>query len=158
MKPFKFTLEAVRTVREREEQHALHDYVATLRALAEAKQRVEAINDEISRVWSELRQSLQAGSRAAELARIQDYGEMLIRRKRTLDDELKAARVKANRSFTRYLAAHQACTVVEKCYENQHGQHDRDRRKHEQKTLDDLAQRSLTLASLVMRSRGTIWN
>jgi flagellar export protein FliJ len=158
MKPFKFTLEAVRTVREREEQRALHDYVATLRALEEARRRVEVVDEEMGRAWGEFRQSILGSCSAAEIARIGDYCEMLARRKRDLEASVQAARVLANRAFTRYLAAHQACTVVEKCYENQRDRHHRDRRKHEQKTLDDLAQRSLTLASLVMRSRGTIWN
>jgi flagellar export protein FliJ len=158
MKPFKFTLEAVRTVREREEQRALHDYVATLRALDAARRRAEALDEEIGRTWAEFRQSVLDECSAATIARIQDYCAMLARRRQELDEELKACRARATRAFTRYLAAHQACTVVEKCYEHQRGRHHRERRKHEQKSLDDLAQRSLTLANLVLRSRGTIWN
>jgi flagellar export protein FliJ len=83
---------------------------------------------------------------------------MLQERRRELESALQAARQKSNCAFTRYLAAHQACAVVEKCFQNQKHRHEHERLKHEQKVIDDLAQRSLSLANLICRSRGTIWN
>ena len=159
MKPFKFTLHAARTVREREEQCALHEYVAALRKLDEAKRHVEDLGQELGAAWEEIRRTVTGGgAHAAEIIRVQDYCDMLLQRKRQLRGVLKAARAKANRAFARYLAAHVACAAVEMCHERQKRHHDHDRIKHEQKAVDDLAQRSLTLVNLVMRSRGTLWN
>jgi flagellar export protein FliJ len=158
MKPFKFTLQAVRTVREREEQSALREYVATLRALEEAKRRYEAVEEQILMAWDDFRQALQTDSSSVEITRVQDDCEMLQERRRELESALQAARQKANRAFTRYLAAHQACALVEQCVQNQSHRHEHERPKRQQKGIDDLAQRSLSLANLICRSRGTIWN
>jgi len=158
MKPFKFTLQAVRTVREREEQSALRDYVATLRALEEAKHRYEVVQEQIAAAWDDFRQALEADSPSVEITRVQDYCEMLQERRRELESALQAARQKANCAFTRYLAAHQACATVEQSFRNQKPRHQHKRLRHEQKVIDDLAQRSLSLARLICRSRGTIWN
>jgi flagellar export protein FliJ len=159
MKPFKFTLQAVRTVREREEHHALHEYVGALRALEEVKGLVETVEQEIGATWAALRQAIQSGSASAgEITRLQAFCQALVQRRTDLETALKAARAKANRAFAVYLAAHQACAMVEQCCVRQKRRHQADRRRHEQKTLDDIAQRSLSLACLVMRTRGTIWN
>lgn len=158
MKPFKFTLQAVRAVREREEQGALREYVAALRQLEDTKRNLEAIDRQLADGWDELRRSMGQSASMREVSRLQDYCDMVLQRKRELESVLQSMRQKANRSFARYLAAHQACAVVERCYENQKGRYHRQRVKYEQKTLDDVAQRSLSLATLINQSRGTIWN
>ena len=158
MKPFKFTLQAVRTVREREEQAALREYVAALRQLDEAKRAVEAADRQLTEGWDELRRALRGTASMPEVTRLQDYCDLVLQRKREREAVLHTARQKANRAFTRYLAAHQACAVVERCYETQKDRHHRDGVKHDQKQLDDIAQRSLSLAALINRSRGTLWN
>lgn len=158
MKPFRFTLQAVRTVREREAQQALHEYVALLRALEDAKSRLRAAEEDLADGWDEFRRAAQANASAAELTRVQDWCELLLQRRREADAALKTARFKAHKALARYLAAHQACAVVEKGYARQRQAHERLRRKHEQKLTDDLAQRTFVLATLLRRSRRTVWN
>ncbi len=154
MKSFKFTLQAVRAVRERAEQSALREYVATLRVLEEAKNRSEAVEEEIAQAWK----TLQGDSPSMEMARLQDSCEVLQERRRESASDLEAARQKAKRAFTRYLAAHQACVTVEQCCRNQKRRPEHGRVRRKEKAIDRLAQRSLSLASLICRSRGTLWN
>lgn len=158
MKPFKFTLQTVRTVREREEQGALREYVAALRTLEEAKRRYESLDEQILTAWHDFRQALQADSSPIEITRIQDYCDMIEARRRELESALQAARQKANRAFTRYLAAHQACAVVEQCCRSRKHRPAHAELRHPQKVGDDVLRRSLSLAHLICRSRGTIWN
>lgn len=158
MKPFKFTLQAVRAVREREEHGALREYVAALRQLEDTKRTIDAIDRQLVAGWDELRRAMGQSAQMRDVTRLQDYCDMVLERKREMESVLQTMRQKANRAFARYLAAHQACAVVERCYENQKGRYHHQRVKHEQKSLDDIAQRSMSLATLINRSRGTIWN
>lgn len=159
MKPFKFSLQAVQTVRQREEQRALDAYLGALRQLEAAKNRLQELDQELSAAWAAFRQAvLDPGACADELARVHAYCDGLLKRRRELETALKTARATANRTFARYLAAHLACAAVRQCYERQKRQHLRDALRQEQKALDDLAQRGLRLARALRQSQGTFWN
>lgn len=159
MKPFKFSLAAVQTVRQREEQRALDAYLAALRQLEAAKNRLQDLEQELTAAWAAFRQAvLDPRACAAELAQVHAYCDGLLKRRRELETALKAARATANRTFARYLAAHLACTAIQHCYERQKRQHLRQALRQEQKALDDLAQRSLRLARALRQSQGTFWN
>lgn len=158
MKPFKFTLQAVLTLRERAEQQALHEYSKALRALDVARRRVETAQEELAAVWRQLQEALDRPCRADELRRLQDFCDAVVQRKKDLDIALALARNRADRAFAKYLVAHQARALVEQHFENQKSRHDRERRKHEQKLLDDLARRTPVAKSPLAPEHENLWN
>jgi flagellar biosynthesis chaperone FliJ len=159
MKPFKFTLQAVQTVRRRDEQRALDAYLVALRQLEAAKNRVQELDRQLEAAWAAFRAAvLDPAAAAADLARLHEYCDRLLRQRREADGALKAARAGATRTFARYLAAHLACLAVQECYVRQHRAYRRQTQRLEQKALDDLAQRSRRLIQALRQGQGTFWN
>ena len=54
MKPFQYSLQAVRTLREQQEQTALHDYGRALRAAEQSAEKLASVRQELEAVWLEL--------------------------------------------------------------------------------------------------------
>jgi flagellar export protein FliJ len=157
MKAFQFTLQAVRTVREREERRALHEYSHALRLLDEAKQKMESTEKELEAGWRELRQA-RAAQGAAEMTRLQDYCQTVEKRLTDNRHVLASAKSNAGRAFLKYLTAHQKRLVVEKHWENQKKRHDQEERRREQKALDELARRGPQSDPAMGLNSGTAWN
>ena len=65
MKAFRFTLEAVRTLRQRQEQEAQEQYAQALLARQQALNRLDAVQRELNAGFAELRAQLAKGCAAA---------------------------------------------------------------------------------------------
>ena len=141
MKKFRFTLEAVRVLRQRQEQDAMDQYARTLVARQQALERLEAVQQQLSAGWQELRQALERGCPAAEATRMQEYHRLLEKRRDECLSALGLAERRVNAAFAAMLAARQQREIVDKSFEKQKAQHQRERAQDEQKLLDDLAGR-----------------
>jgi flagellar export protein FliJ len=139
MKQFQFSLQALRTLRERQEQVALQQYSAALRALEEARNALAAVQQELEAAWNQMRQSTQTVCAALELNRIQAYCRTLDEKRAAGDRKVKAAQRQTRLVFARLLAARKARAVVDKFFEKQKGRHERERQRHEQHALDEMA-------------------
>ncbi len=158
MKAFKSSLQALRTLRERQEQEALQEYGRTLQAQEQARTKLDGVQQELVECWVELHQLLEAGGAAEKLAHLQAYCQTVERRRRASEHALNVARNNARCAFTHLLAARQARTVVDKLIESQKRHYHRQRRRHEQKQLDELASRRNTLFTLLHLTREPLWN
>jgi flagellar export protein FliJ len=141
MKPFHFTLESVRTLRQRQEQEAMEHYARTLLARRLAVERLEAVQQQLSAGWQELRQLLARGCEAASAARMNEYHRSLEKRRDDCVMALGVAERRVNASFQAMLAARRGREIVDKCFDKQKVRHQREQVKVEQKFLDDLAGR-----------------
>jgi flagellar export protein FliJ len=141
MKAFKFTLEAVRALRQRQEQKALEQYAQMLSARQQAIARLETVNQELNAVWRELRGKFEHGCAAAEAAQANDFQQSLIRRRDECAVALGTAERRVNAALQQMLAARQQREMVDKFFEKQKSAHQRDQLRNEQKLLDDLAGR-----------------
>jgi flagellar export protein FliJ len=156
MKNFKFSLQALRILRERQEQNALQEYGNTLRQLEAAQAKAEALQTELEGAWTQLQQAYKGSTSARHLAQLQEWCSTLRTQKQQSEYNLKVAHQHSQEAFTRLVAARQARSVVEKCYERQKQQHELQVRKHQTKIQDDRAAHHSS--SLLMLNCKPLWN
>ncbi len=141
MKPFHFTLEAVRTLRQRQEQNAMEQYAQALLARQQAIEKLNAIQRELHASWQELRGRLAGGCAAFHLSQAHDYQRALGKRRDESMATLGVTERRVNAAMQAMLAARQQREIVDKSCEKQKARHLREQFRAEQKVLDDLAGR-----------------
>ena len=157
MKPFRFTLQALCTLRERQEQLALQVYAKALQGREAARAKVAAIQQELEAGWEDFRRQARGDCLASELARMRGYCQSVEQRKQVFEHAAKVAQNKADQAFTSLLATRQARAVVDKFHENQKRVHERERRRHDQHALDDMANHQDALLAVASVSRDALW-
>ena len=141
MKPFHFTLEAVGTVRQRQEQKAMEHYAQSLIARRRAVDRLEAVERELNGCWQDWRRRLAGGCAAGEAAQAHAYQRSLAQRREECALALETAEQQVNATLHGMLLARQQREIVDKCFDKQKARHRREQARGEQKFLDDLAGR-----------------
>jgi flagellar export protein FliJ len=144
MKAFHFTLEAVRTVRERAEQAAMEQYAQALVAREQASQRLNAAQDKLKAVGQEIRVLLAGGCAASKVAQAHDCHRSLQQKLNECVAALGLAECQVNVALNAMLAARRQREIVDKFYDQQKTRHRREQLRGEQKVLDDLAGRRPT--------------
>jgi flagellar export protein FliJ len=141
MKAFHFTLEAVRTLRLREEQEASNQYAKTLVARQQVIDKLHSLQRQLDQGWNDLRQGLTRGCSASFAAQAHLYHRSLEKRRDECNAELGVAERRVNAALQIMLRAKQQREVVDKFYEKQKDAHQREVNRDEQKLLDELAGR-----------------
>ncbi|HET7625346.1 MAG TPA: flagellar export protein FliJ [Verrucomicrobiae bacterium] len=147
MKAFRFTLESVLTLRQRQEQVAMSHYAQSLLAHQQASARLEAAQRDLDAGQQELRGRIAGGFAAAQAAQAQDYILLLEKKRQKCAAELSVAEKRKNFAMQTMLAARQQREVVDKFFERQKKRYDYERAREEQKTLDSLPQRRVSVLS-----------
>jgi flagellar export protein FliJ len=158
MKTFRFSLQALRILRERQEQLVLQDYGKALQLWEQARDRVDAIQQQFQIACLEAQQKLIDGCSGSELMQLQSYCQALELRRREREYLARIARNKASLAFSRLIAARQARAVVDKCFDKQKRRHDTERQKHEQGILDDMMNHREALAQIFQAGPEARWN
>jgi flagellar export protein FliJ len=158
MKPFHFSLQAVRTLRQRQEQMALERFTATVQNREKAVDRLNSVTQRLHAGWNELKARIPQGATALQIAQIQAYCDSVAARKEKYEAYVNAAHRAVDVAWQNLLAAKQQLEVVVKYYENQRRQYERKVDREEQKALDDMANRRATKATAGMASVETTWN
>ena len=141
MKPFKFTLQPVLTVRQRREQESLEAYARALLERTRALAQLQAAERALSAAQAEWQRTAQEGCRAAEMARHAQHCQALGRRRDDCAALVAAAERKTNVALKAMLAARQQREAVDTFLVKQQLAYDRALTREEQKFLDELAQR-----------------
>lgn len=141
MKRFRFTLEAVRVLRQRQEQDALDLYAKALVARQQAADRLGAARERLHEGWRDLRELLNRGCDAAALVRMKDYHRTLEKRRDECILAIGVAERRVGAAFNALMLARQQTEIVETGFQRQKARHERERAYEEQKFLDDLAGR-----------------
>jgi len=144
MKAFRFTLEAVRTLRLRQENDALEQYARTLAVRQRAINALEAVREKINAHWAEMRRRLAAGGAASEARRLQEYQNVLETRQQECAAGLRAAERGVNLASQAMLLARQQREVVDAYRDKQVTRHQRLENREEQKISDEFAARRST--------------
>lgn len=147
MKPFRFKLQAVHTLRVRQERETMQKYADALLQRKLAMEKLSAIGREIAVAWTELRAELAEGCAAARILRMQAYCTSLEVRRSEANAVLQGAERAVNQAMQRMLAARQQREVVDKFQAGERSRYERELQRLEQKELDELALRCLPLAS-----------
>jgi flagellar export protein FliJ len=158
MKPFRFTLEALSFVRQRREQSALAEYGRALQAQLAARDRLLAVEWELSQAWERMRQAMAENARAGELAGIQGQCRRLEDRRTSCITTLEAAQRTLTTATDELTEARRQCELIEKLCQRQKQTHDRALRSEEQKQLDEIAGRQSPLAEMGSFNLRESWN
>ena len=147
MKPFKFTLEAVRTLRNRQEKNALEQYGKAVQAREQALAFLWKTREEMEKIFQE-RLDLSDGAPASTLAHLEKWtGEVAAREKECLQN-VQLASLRVETTWQDLMLARQEREIVEKYLDRQRERYDRALDREEQKTLDELASRQGALNPL----------
>jgi flagellar export protein FliJ len=149
MKPFKFTLQPVRTLRLRREQEAMEKYARVLLERARALEQLAGAERALSAGQAEWQRSAQEGCCAAEMARHSSHCDLLAQRRDKQAGLLAEAERQVNAALKQMLLARQQREAVDKFLARQQLAYDRALTREEQKFLDELAQRRVEGALVI---------
>lgn len=144
MKKFRFTLEAVRTVRQRNENEAQEQYARALLGRQQAMAAVEAAEEEIRLDRLRLHKLLDKGCTAAQAEQAQRFHRSLEGRRQEVQALLGQAERRVNATLQAMIAARQQREMVDVYCEKQRARHSRQAGREEQKALDEFAARRVT--------------
>jgi len=158
MKAFRFTLQAVRTLRQRQEQLAMENYAAALRSQQKAEAALAETQQALARGRHQSRNLLADGAPAAQIVQLQVYCRFLEVRCREREEALKQAGEATRQVWQRWLEARRRREVVDKFYDRQREQYARACQREEQKNLDDLSGRRPMMITLSPVGPDNSWN
>jgi len=146
MKAFRFSLQAILTLREEREQEAQRHYARQLRAVEAVLAQLATLSRQLLALGAERQTRLQSALPADELARFDHYRARLEERRVRLVQDLALAQRAADQAQAAVLKATQDRQALEKHRQKLHRAYDYALARDEQKLLDDLAGRTSTLA------------
>ena len=140
MKAFKFTLEAVRTLRARQEKNALEQYGKAVQTRAQAVAFLGKVQGELEQIF-QARMDLADGAPAGRLAHLEQWSAAVAAREKECLQNVQLANLRVETKWQELIAARQDREIVEKYLDRQRERYDRALDREEQKALDELAGR-----------------
>ncbi|MBM3832094.1 MAG: flagellar export protein FliJ [Verrucomicrobia bacterium] len=152
MKPFRFPLQAVRTVRVSQEQKALEAFSRAQAQVEQIATRKRGILSEIEGVYNQRRERLSRVASSEEIQVMQQGLRALHEALRRCQVELQAAEAILADKSKALLEARQKREVIEKLHDKQRASHLAEASKAEQRTSDEFATLK-SIGNLAMRWR-----
>jgi flagellar export protein FliJ len=141
MKAFRFTLQAVQTLRHRQEQQAMESYVHALLGRQQALERLESVRQEIRGNQRQMERLLSSPCAASALAQTSQYERALEGRQVELALALALAERRVQGALQAMLTARQHAKMVGNLRAKQLDLHQKAQWREDQKLMDDLASR-----------------
>jgi flagellar export protein FliJ len=141
MRRFRSTLQALLTVRQRQERLAMERYSEALQARQRAATALSTADQVRVQAGEVLNQRLASGMQAAEAMREQSHYKVLESRRDAAQNALTVAENGIPPALKGMLNARQQREAVEECITRQRERHQRDQQNQERKLLDELALR-----------------
>lgn len=146
----KSSLDALLTLRQREEESALLCYQRAACHVIEVERTLSTAEAQLAAGWKESKGIVQqAAFSIHDLRRVQTYCEMVEQRCKEWKRSTELARQGLAEALGRWVAARQATQVLERYLQNQRTKVKRRQQQKEQKTLDDLAGMRARTRSLI---------
>lgn len=139
MKRFRFSLEAVETVRARAAREALENYARKLRARIDAEAALEKADHELAEHLAQWRRSMEKTFSPSDMLQHEHTRVMLEARRNERAKELRQAAAAATQAYAAFQVARQKSDVVERFHERQRHEFNLAVLKEEQHLLDELA-------------------
>lgn len=146
MKAFRFNLQVLLTLRQREERAAMEKYAQALLVRQRAIEALDAISRELANVWLRCSTDLMDGCRAGDVVQSHVHCQRLDAERQRREDAVAMAERGANLAAGELLATRQAREMVDKHRDHQRAEHDRVLNLAEQRFLDDLVTRRIAPA------------
>ncbi|HTL16938.1 MAG TPA: flagellar export protein FliJ [Patescibacteria group bacterium] len=157
MKPFRFSLQPIRALKQQVEESARQRYALTLRACEEAAARVQQASMELTECWSGLCQKLSAGVNSAELLRARAWCNVLELRVKERALALENARLAVDAVWQELMTVTREREGLDRLHDRRKACYHRQAQAAEQKVLDELALQ-MTHFPVTPRALATITN
>lgn len=141
MRRFRSTLQALLTVRQRQERLAMERYSEALQSRQRAAAALSTADQVRVQASEHLKQRLSSGMQAAEAMREQAHYKVLESKRDAAQHALTVAENGIPAALKAMLTARQQREAVEECITRQRERHQRDQQNQERKLLDELALR-----------------
>jgi flagellar export protein FliJ len=141
MKPFRFSLQSLRVLREQKERVAQKRYVEALRASDAAAARLDASHRELAAAWTLLCEEVVHGITVAKLCQTRAWCGDLERRGVELAAALKSAQQAAQKAWRELALATRDRKVLDQLRDKSRRAYDRAAQRDEQKQLDEMGLR-----------------
>ena len=141
MKRFKFRLEAVLTLRKREENVAMEKYASAVQEREAAASDLKRAESELSVARSDFHQDSQRGVAAERFAWMSDYFKHLERKCETGKRQLQARTESVKNALNGLMLAKRNREIVERFRDQQWKRFRQDFLREEEKLIEDLANR-----------------
>lgn len=138
MKPFRFRLQPILSLKQQAEQTARERYAATLRACEEAAGRVQRASVELTDCWADLCQKLAGGVASGELLRARAWCNVLELRLKERAAALEKARHAVDAVWQELMLATREREGLDRLQERRRCAYHRGVQAAAQKELDDL--------------------
>jgi len=139
MKPFHFSLQPLRVLREQQERAAQQAYAGALRACEEAAARVQSASAELTACWTKLRDKMSSGVVGLELLRARAWCNVLELRLKERAAALEQARLAVDAAWKAMLQATREREALDRYRNKRRAAYERQLQREEQKQLDELA-------------------
>ena len=139
MKRFRFSLQAVQTLRQRQEQVALQQYTETLVTRRAAEDQLRSARNDVTAAWSASREQLSSSVSADAIVQMRNFCRLREERHRHCETQLHEADKALELSWKRLVIARQRREAVEKFYRRQRRTHDYACEREAEKLLDEIA-------------------
>jgi flagellar FliJ protein len=158
MKRFQFKLQAVLTLRQREEQLALEAYSHALQRRQLAAERLTEVERDLSEARRQWLNALADGCPAVRAVQLQAFCHSLEVCRKEREEAVHQADVDLNQTSHRLLLARQQREAVERYLERQRLEYEGQLRVEERKWIDDLVGRRPPPVSFSGRALPGTWN
>lgn len=139
MKPFRFSLQPIRALKEQAEQTAREHYAGTLRACEEAAARVQSASEELTKCWTGLCDKLATGVESGELLRARAWCNVLELRVKERAAALEIARHAVDAVWQELMIATREREALDRLHGRRRATYNREAQAADQKILDELA-------------------
>jgi flagellar export protein FliJ len=139
MKRFRFSLEAVRTLRESAAAKAMESYARAVRAQSDAETALRAATDAVAKHVEGWRKAMTRGFRPADILGMEHAREALEKRRSECVQALREAAAAAAKAQAELQLAQQNSDVVERFHDRKRHEFNLAALKEEQHFLDELA-------------------
>ncbi len=139
MKPFKFPLESLQTLREQKERVAQQRYSRSLEACETAAEQLKTAETELTGGWEWLQHELGSGAEASKIMGLRGWCLALESKRNERHAALDEVNRAAKTAFNDLLKATRERKALDRFYARSRQAHALARQREEQKQLDELA-------------------
>ncbi|MBC8095355.1 MAG: flagellar export protein FliJ [Akkermansiaceae bacterium] len=141
MKPFRFSLQPLRVIREQKEQKAQKAFGDALRLCDEAAFQLQASSDELVAAWTTLCREVTKGVNASEIMRSRSWCNVLELRQKDHAEALQQAQRSMEAALLQMRLATRDREAIDNYHDKRRGVYDLEVQRDEQKNLDEVGLR-----------------
>lgn len=141
MKPFRFSLQPIRVIREQKEQKAQKAFGDAMRLYDDAAFQLQTASDELVAGWNALCREMGSGVHASQLTKTRAWCNVLELRQKERAEALQRAKRAMEAAMQQMLLATRDREAIDNYHDKRRSEYERDVQRHEQKELDELGLR-----------------